>query len=513
MLDRPSPAPPSTTSSVSRAAPPARTGTILTRTCTPPTRWPWRSARSSYAAAAILLAARSPRKAADSLRQPLRRRRAGRFPDPRSITAEIDLENGREGNVLFVNGQVRPRSRSRAARSALAHRERLGGARLGLALPGRPLIKVGTDGGAVRASRQVSDVVLANRAAEWRMVRGDSSDRAAGSAVRSLHARRARPTGTAPAHCCMSALAAWPAHPPAVQCRFRQCGRSHDTDRRRHAARDRDVTGPAGRQADGHASQRHPRALNTTEIWTIQNVVGMDHPFHLHRFQARLVDRGGVPEPFPPAGTTPSTCRTPGALVVRVDDYPGALDVPLPHPGSRRRRNDGRSRTLQLKGAVKVGFMQCPRRRGRGRGIGGRTRGTTQRLPDDRRASAADTIARGRISSSSRTTAAAATAAVPTRPRGRLAGEQTRGHAVPIGPCSLTPGARPLLPHPSARPHARDEPGWAASPGADLQRAAYGPAGHAGRGDHPRHRAPETAASPALPRGAVLPWMAWHHAG
>jgi FtsP/CotA-like multicopper oxidase with cupredoxin domain len=30
------------------------------------------------------------------------------FPDPRSIQAEIDLENGREGNVLFVNGQVMP---------------------------------------------------------------------------------------------------------------------------------------------------------------------------------------------------------------------------------------------------------------------------------------------------------------------------------------------------------------------------------------------------------------------
>jgi bilirubin oxidase len=30
------------------------------------------------------------------------------FPDPRSIAAGVDLENGREGNVLFVNGQVMP---------------------------------------------------------------------------------------------------------------------------------------------------------------------------------------------------------------------------------------------------------------------------------------------------------------------------------------------------------------------------------------------------------------------
>jgi FtsP/CotA-like multicopper oxidase with cupredoxin domain len=30
------------------------------------------------------------------------------FADPRSIAGSIDLENGREGNVLFVNGQVMP---------------------------------------------------------------------------------------------------------------------------------------------------------------------------------------------------------------------------------------------------------------------------------------------------------------------------------------------------------------------------------------------------------------------
>jgi FtsP/CotA-like multicopper oxidase with cupredoxin domain len=39
-------------------------------------------------------------------------------------------------------------------------------------------------------------------------------------------------------------------------------------------------------------------ALNTTEIWQIENVVGMDHPFHLHGFQFQVLDRNGVPEPY-----------------------------------------------------------------------------------------------------------------------------------------------------------------------------------------------------------------------
>ncbi len=36
--------------------------------------------------------------------------------------------------------------------------------------------------------------------------------------------------------------------------------------------------------------------LGATEIWTIENVVGMDHPFHLHGFQFQLLDRNGIPE-------------------------------------------------------------------------------------------------------------------------------------------------------------------------------------------------------------------------
>jgi FtsP/CotA-like multicopper oxidase with cupredoxin domain len=38
--------------------------------------------------------------------------------------------------------------------------------------------------------------------------------------------------------------------------------------------------------------------LNTTEIWQVENVVDMDHPFHLHGFQFQVLDRNGVPEPY-----------------------------------------------------------------------------------------------------------------------------------------------------------------------------------------------------------------------
>ena len=64
--------------------------------------------------------------------------------------------------------------------------------------------------------------------------------------------------------------------------------------------------------------------VGATEIWEIENVVGMDHPFHLHGFQFQVLDRDGVAEPYrswKDMLNIPkhSTAR----IIVRYDDYPG----------------------------------------------------------------------------------------------------------------------------------------------------------------------------------------------
>ncbi|MFL5564967.1 MAG: multicopper oxidase family protein, partial [Gemmatimonadaceae bacterium] len=64
--------------------------------------------------------------------------------------------------------------------------------------------------------------------------------------------------------------------------------------------------------------------VGATEIWEIENIVGMDHPFHLHGFQFQVLDRNGVPEPYlawKDMLNIPkhSTAR----IIVRYDDYPG----------------------------------------------------------------------------------------------------------------------------------------------------------------------------------------------
>jgi FtsP/CotA-like multicopper oxidase with cupredoxin domain len=64
--------------------------------------------------------------------------------------------------------------------------------------------------------------------------------------------------------------------------------------------------------------------LSATEIWDIENVVGMDHPFHLHGFQFQVLDRNGVPEKTRRWKDTVNVPKHETVrFVVRYNDFPG----------------------------------------------------------------------------------------------------------------------------------------------------------------------------------------------
>ena len=64
--------------------------------------------------------------------------------------------------------------------------------------------------------------------------------------------------------------------------------------------------------------------LGATEIWQIENVVTMDHPFHLHGFQFQILDRDGVPEPYRSWKDVVNVRKHQIVrIVVRFDDFPG----------------------------------------------------------------------------------------------------------------------------------------------------------------------------------------------
>jgi FtsP/CotA-like multicopper oxidase with cupredoxin domain len=64
--------------------------------------------------------------------------------------------------------------------------------------------------------------------------------------------------------------------------------------------------------------------LGATEIWTVENLVGMDHPFHLHGFSFQVLDRNGVPEPYRSWKDSVNVPKHETVrLIVRFEDFPG----------------------------------------------------------------------------------------------------------------------------------------------------------------------------------------------
>jgi FtsP/CotA-like multicopper oxidase with cupredoxin domain len=64
--------------------------------------------------------------------------------------------------------------------------------------------------------------------------------------------------------------------------------------------------------------------LSATEIWEVENLVGMDHPFHLHGFQFQILDRNGVPEKDRRWKDTVNVPKHETVrFVVKYNDFPG----------------------------------------------------------------------------------------------------------------------------------------------------------------------------------------------
>lgn len=251
------------------------------------------------------------------------------FPDPKSIDAQIDLENGREGNVLFVNGQVMP---TISIRRGEVQRWRIVNASASriyrLSLPGQRLIHVGTDGGLFEHGVEVPDVLVANSERVEVLVRG-SGVPDSGTVLQDLpydrYMPQTRPSSWDSTRALLS-LRYTDDEPiafveiPTVLRRIPTLDTTHVVARRTIVMSQGLID---GKQMDMHRVDNRSR-IGATEIWTIQNVVGMDHPFHLHGFHFQVLDRDGVPEPirgWKDTGNVPkhSSMR----IVVRFDDYPG----------------------------------------------------------------------------------------------------------------------------------------------------------------------------------------------
>jgi len=250
------------------------------------------------------------------------------FPDPASHHGGVDEENGREGPLLFVNGQMMP---TISIRSGEIQRWRVINASAGrifrIALAGRTMLQVGTDGGLFERPLEVKDLILATGERAELLVKGGAVGTR--TLLQNLPYDRYSPN-TRPVDwnvtrdlLTLETTSQSPSAPMVIPTSLRKVVPLDTTK----VTAVRTIIFGQG-IINGHTMDMARVDVSThvgaTEIWEITNVVGMDHPFHLHGFQFQVLDRDGVKEPYlawKDMLNIPkhSTAR----IVVRYDDYPG----------------------------------------------------------------------------------------------------------------------------------------------------------------------------------------------
>lgn len=249
--------------------------------------------------------------------------------DPHSPQGQIDRENGREGNVLLVNGQVMPVIGIRSGEVQRWRVINVSAARIyRLAIPGQTLLHVGDDGGLFERPRELNEILLANSERVELLVRG-SGPPGSQTTLQTLPYDRydphTRPANWEVSHDLLSLRYsdAPPVPPPALPSVMRIVT-ALDTSRvtaRRVIVLSQELIN--GKTMDMNRVDVRSR-LGATEIWEIDNVVTMDHPFHLHGFQFQILDRDGVPEPYRSWKDVVNVRKHQTVrVVVRFDDFPG----------------------------------------------------------------------------------------------------------------------------------------------------------------------------------------------
>jgi bilirubin oxidase len=251
------------------------------------------------------------------------------FPDAHSQHGIRDESNGREGPVLFVNGQVMP---TISIRSGEVQRWRIVNASAGriyrLTLSGHTLLQVGTDGGLFEKPIEMKDILLTTGERIEVLVRGSDAP-GARSVLQNLGYDRYVPQ-TRPADwettrdlLTLQTTSEAPVTPIAIPATLRKVvplDTAKSTAVRTIVFSQGLINGKTMDMARVDVST----TVGATEIWEIENVVGMDHPFHLHGFQFQVLDRDGVAEKFRAWKDMLNIPKHSSArIIVRYDDFPG----------------------------------------------------------------------------------------------------------------------------------------------------------------------------------------------
>lgn len=221
--------------------------------------------------------------------------------DPNSMAGKLDEENGREGDVMLVNGQRMPTIDIRSGEVQRWRVVNAGAARVyRLAIPGQTLTQVGTDGGLFEHPAEEKDIVLANSERVEFLVRG-AGEPGTVTSLQTLpydrYVPQTRPADWNQARDLVALRYSMESPVPSVAIpqTLRVIPILDTSKVTVHRVLSLSQGLINGRTMDMNRVDVRAK-LGAIEIWTIENIVGMDHPFHLHGFQFQLLDRNGVPE-------------------------------------------------------------------------------------------------------------------------------------------------------------------------------------------------------------------------
>jgi FtsP/CotA-like multicopper oxidase with cupredoxin domain len=251
------------------------------------------------------------------------------FADPHSHHGGIDEENGREGPVLFVNGHLMP---TFTIRSGELQRWRVVNASAGriyrIALSGHTFLHVGSDGGLFEKPVEVKEILLTTGERVELLVRGTDA-RGAKTVLQNLpydrYAPQTRPSdwGTTRDLLTLQTTDEAPVAPVLLPATLRKVI-ALDTTKSTAVRTVIFSQGLINGKTMDMSRVDVSTTVGATEIWEIANIVGMDHPFHLHGFPFQVLDRDGVPEPYRSWKDMLNIPKHATArIIVRYDDYPG----------------------------------------------------------------------------------------------------------------------------------------------------------------------------------------------
>ncbi|MGI9078919.1 MAG: multicopper oxidase family protein [Gemmatimonadaceae bacterium] len=250
-------------------------------------------------------------------------------PERPSLQESIDRENGREGDFIFVSGQLMP---TLTIRSGEVQRWRVINASASrvyrLSLSGHTFLHVGSDGGLFERPVEVKEILIAGGERLELLVRGTSLP-GEKAVLQSLPYDRYVPQ-TRPANweqpldiLTLQYSSKAPVRPvviPAVLRPIPVLDTANATERRVMVLSQGLINGKVMDMSRVDVSAK----LDATEIWELENLVGMDHPFHLHGFLFQVLDRNGVPETFRSWKDTVNVPKHGTArFIVRYAKYPG----------------------------------------------------------------------------------------------------------------------------------------------------------------------------------------------